>query len=214
MTRVPFLVIHRHPSEHGGATGWERRWAYATLGEARRKACAEIKRRSNLAKDPVQPALDHAANLRESGGSISLPDGSEIVVEETTYQRLFHELRPHVSLPWTGANPLLLAAYNARFGTEPGDPCDHCEGSGKVWGEDEDGNPDDPDCESPCSRCGRLVPSPEQIQAAMPAMREWAEHKVGLHARLLGTLSVVRRLYPGGVEQFIKDQEGEADGSR
>jgi len=58
------------------------------------------------------------------------------------------------------------------------------------------------------------MPTPEQIQAAMPAMRRWLVNRVpndrrsswaGLSDSM--TRAYVRNLYPGGVAQFIKDQE-------
>ncbi len=58
------------------------------------------------------------------------------------------------------------------------------------------------------------MPSPEQIDAALPAMREWcASHTPpSIPARWWSTapsLQVRIRIcvYPGGVEQFIADQE-------
>ncbi|HZV74634.1 MAG TPA: hypothetical protein VFF79_13025 [Conexibacter sp.] len=63
------------------------------------------------------------------------------------------------------------------------------------------------------------MPSPEQIQAAMPAMREWlvADAEAGRHlddprASIERALDwtcagAVEAIYPGGVAQFIKDQE-------
>lgn len=59
------------------------------------------------------------------------------------------------------------------------------------------------------------MPTPEQIQAAMPAMRDYVA--LGVDARPpriappLTNAYVLWRIgssYPGGVAQFIEDQEG------
>ena len=61
---------------------------------------------------------------------------------------------------------------------------------------------------------GRVVtPSPEQIQAAMPAMREWAGRLPGWTSRDAfwrtdeQIVDLVAFHYRGGVAQFIADQE-------
>ena len=60
-----------------------------------------------------------------------------------------------------------------------------------------------------------MTPTPEQITAAMPAMRRWLINRVpparrsawaGMSDGLV--LDYVGALYSGGVEQFIADQEG------
>jgi len=55
--------------------------------------------------------------------------------------------------------------------------------------------------------------SPEQIEAALPAMRRWARTRLtGSQIELLGgTRAAVAAIYPGGVEQFIADQEAVPD---
>lgn len=94
------------------------REAFATLNEARRTACAEIRRRSNVAKDPVQPALDHAANVRESGGTIRLPKGDVIVVEATTDDELYAQAGKPAITYLTAAERTnrILTAWNAEYG--------------------------------------------------------------------------------------------------
>lgn len=58
-----------------------------------------------------------------------------------------------------------------------------------------------------------MIASPEQIEAAMPAMREWWLVHGGWSRVLVDRLAdgeICMRIashYPGGVAQFIKDQE-------
>ena len=58
-----------------------------------------------------------------------------------------------------------------------------------------------------------MTPTPEQIQAAMPAMREWlnanttAISRYALNARSPWVLERIASRYPDGIAQFIRDQE-------
>jgi hypothetical protein len=162
MSAGPYIVSYRHLPEHEGATGWERRWAYATLEEARFAALrrlADFVQAGGLGTDSPSSLIEAINTLPESGGTIKLPDGSEIVAEATTRSKLMAPLLDSGRMalakqqfPWDDA--AVCAAWNAEYGIPSGEPCDHCEGSGRVWGVDEDGNADDPDCESSCGRCG------------------------------------------------------------
>jgi hypothetical protein len=113
----PYIVIHRHLPEHDGATGWERKCALATLDEE------EVYRA--LYTTPLADKLGVARLIAEVPDvrrrSISLPDGSEIVVEATTWRRIASNVyRRPVQLeigPSTRMKHELLVAYSARFGT-------------------------------------------------------------------------------------------------
>jgi hypothetical protein len=78
--------------------------------------------------EEVAEAYQEAVDLDARGGTIKLPDGSEIVVEATTWHRLAGEsgkpdlLRRALNVgSFVHQHPSLraeiLSAYNARFGT-------------------------------------------------------------------------------------------------
>jgi hypothetical protein len=79
-----------------------------------RRAVATLEEAQDLVREAG--ATVTAAVITESGGTITLPDGTEIEVEQTTPQAIYAELRPHSSLPWWRNYTLdaLLDAYNAR----------------------------------------------------------------------------------------------------
>jgi hypothetical protein len=161
----PFIVIHRLPPEHDGATGRERRWACETLPraldaverwirEVQDAAPAWNPTRFEMGQSPHWPhAREILRRITESGGSISLPDGSEIVVEATTWRALGaavaqvdgfkNPASAGTLIRWAEdggrsrqeARDTVLAAYNARFGTaaqeqrviyEDDPTCDSC----------------------------------------------------------------------------------------
>jgi hypothetical protein len=118
----------------------------------------------------------------DAGGRIELPDGTEIEVKPLL--DAFSKIAPLVAesltevedndschldgMAWLDHIAALrgtdvvdvvnVALGDAQDGARPAaqeaPPCANCEGSGRVWGEDEDGNADDPECESSCGRCG------------------------------------------------------------
>lgn len=82
-----------------------RDWAYAAVG---RVAGAEVHR---------FPFFTAADELPESGGKVSLPDGSEVEVEATTWERLMSEAGLHGPTPPTeGERAAILAAWRERHG--------------------------------------------------------------------------------------------------
>jgi len=64
------------------------RWAYATLEEARSAICGLIRERQAWVPE-VKLAY---SRLAASGGTITLPDGSEIVVEATTWPHIAEQV--------------------------------------------------------------------------------------------------------------------------
>jgi hypothetical protein len=123
-TAGPFILVHRHPPEHDGATGWERRWACGTLEEAKRAAtnlliASALDADATADADVTVELASQVDAFPESGGSISLPDGSEIVVEATTYRELHEALPPRdrARLDRT-SYAAIREHYNARFGTQ------------------------------------------------------------------------------------------------
>jgi hypothetical protein len=145
----PYVVTHRHLPEHDGATGWERRRAVATLESAAGRGGVrqfideailsgwhpDFFPRTSFTTHTCLDIQGQIRALTGSGGSISLPDGNEIVVEATTWQALgtavaqldgFRDPASAMTLiRWAedggqrrqGARDTILAAYNARFGT-------------------------------------------------------------------------------------------------
>lgn len=143
-------------SAHAEAAVPLSRWAYATLEELPEIPCQKCGWCTGPGKRCGFPYV--LSRLPESGGTIKLPDGSAIVVEATTWGDLILARKGDAvttgEMSMCEARAAILAAWNAEYGIDIGEPCDHCEGGGEVWGEDEHGEPDDPDLSSPCSRCG------------------------------------------------------------
>jgi hypothetical protein len=157
------------------------RWAYATLEELPDARCTQCTGclGGTACLNPWLLSRGRADG-RPGGGKARRSDGSEIVVEATTWAFLADACEHAVECPcagargnyadgyshiydddrdirhedWISCRPRILAAWNAEYGIPTGDPCDHCDGSGSVRGVDEHGDPDDPDLSSPCSRCG------------------------------------------------------------
>lgn len=112
----PYIVTHRHPPEHDGATGWERRWACATLEHAKHRARLLVYESTAIPRYAGQVTA-----ISDSGGTIKLPDGSEIVVEATTWSALHNATYPPRSKPYSSASDAeIVAAWNAEYGTPGG----------------------------------------------------------------------------------------------
>jgi len=87
------------------------RWAYATLEEVHR-AVVPMLDKGGVAN---APAVAYRT-LPESGGTIKLPDGSEIVVEATNWPKLASQVDDGAYLPETR----IVAAWNAEYGIGEG----------------------------------------------------------------------------------------------
>jgi hypothetical protein len=100
-------------------------FAVATLSDAQAYTSGLLSSLIDYREDPrgAQTAATWLWSLPESGGSISLPDGSEIVVEATEWRELVAAVEPGEGIPAAGSagarwptpeqKVAILAAYNA-----------------------------------------------------------------------------------------------------
>jgi hypothetical protein len=118
----PYIVVHRVSDE-------QHEWHAAALFQLRaappaiysRSACATLESaRGAVALEAVGTMLTRAGvilAIGEDGGRVGLlPDGSEIVVEATTYGTLAQEANFTTADPLAENEVAILAAWNAEYG--------------------------------------------------------------------------------------------------